>query len=501
MSPTDSVYAGLEARFARLGALGEAARVLHWDSAVNMPSGGAAARAEQLAALKLVRRDMLAEDGMAGRLDEAAAEVAGDPWRAANLREMRRIWRRETAVDADLLVARTRAESACEMAWRRARAENDFLVVRSRLEELVDLVRRTGEAMAAVLGGSVYEALMDAFEPGATTAGVDELFDDLAGFLPGFLERALDARRDPPVPAAPAEGYPVEAQRALCVGLMKRLGFDFDRGRLDTSLHPFCGGVPDDIRITTRYDPGDFSQALMGVLHETGHALYEAGLPTRWRRQPVGRARGMAMHESQSLLIEMQVCRSREFAAYLAPLIRDAFSGAGAGWDAEALGRHCLRIRRSLVRVDSDEVTYPSHVLLRYRLERAMIAGDLRAADLPGAWSDGLDDLLGIRPETDREGCLQDIHWYDGAWGYFPTYTMGAAAAAQLYAAARSEIAGLPEAVAEGAFAPLVDWLRDSVHSKGSLFPSTDAALEAATGERLSAAPFKAHLARRYLPC
>ena len=231
----------------------------------------------------------------------------------------------------------------------------------------------------------------------------------------------------------PLEGpFTVDAQRSLGERLMRQLGFDFEAGRLDVSLHPFCSGVPGDIRVTTRYDTADFTQSVMAVLHETGHALYNAGLPPEWRRQPVGAARGMAVHESQSLIVEMQACRSAEFIGYLAPLLREAFGGTGPAWSAGNLCRHYRRVARSLIRVDADEVTYPAHVILRYRLERELIAGSLSLDDLPGAWADMLDTLLGIRPTDDASGCLQDIHWYSGTWGYFPTYALGALAAAQV---------------------------------------------------------------------
>ncbi|HEY1298910.1 MAG TPA: carboxypeptidase M32, partial [Stellaceae bacterium] len=292
--------------------------------------------------------------------------------------------------------------------------------------------------------------------------------------------------------------FPVETQRRVGIELMQRIGFDFAHGRLDVSAHPFCGGTPDDVRITTRYDESDFARALMGVLHETGHALYQRGLPSEWRLQPVGRARGMAMHESQSLLLEMQACRSRAFVDFAAPILRRAFAGEGPAWNAEALYRRQIRVGRGLIRVDADEVTYPAHVILRYRLERAMLAGDLALRDLPGAWADGLRTLLGVAPAKDRDGCLQDIHWYDGIWGYFPTYTLGALIAAQLFEAARRALPGLAEAIAAGDFAPLLGWLHKNVHEKGSLL-STAELVEAATGRPLGTTSFERHLRTRYL--
>jgi carboxypeptidase Taq len=280
--------------------------------------------------------------------------------------------------------------------------------------------------------------------------------------------------------------------------LMERIGFDFAHGRLDISAHPFCGGTPDDVRITTRYNVEDFARALMGVLHETGHALYQRGLPTEWRLQPVGRARGMAMHESQSLLLEMQVCRSRAFSTYAAPIIRDAFGGAGPEWEVDALYRRQIQVRRGFIRVDADEVTYPAHVILRYRLERAMLGGDLRPADLPGAWAAAMREMLGVAADNDREGCLQDIHWYDGNWGYFPTYTLGALIAAQLFESVQRDVPGLMQTIAAGEFASLIEWVRERVHSKGSLL-STAQLVETATGQSLGTASFERHLRDRYL--
>jgi carboxypeptidase Taq len=280
---------------------------------------------------------------------------------------------------------------------------------------------------------------------------------------------------------------------------MEALGFDFRHGRLDVSLHPFTGGVPDDVRITTRYNENDFNRSLMGVLHETGHALYERGLPAAARDQPVGEALGMAMHESQSLLIEMQVCRSNEFLAFAAPRMAQAFGGVGPAWSAENLHRLAIRVIPGLIRVDADEVTYPLHVILRYRLEQALLADELKLADLPDAWRAGMKETLGVDVPSDRDGCLQDIHWPSGSFGYFPTYTLGAMAAAQLFATAKAADARIAPGIAAGNFTPLLNWLRKNVHARGSFDASTDELLTAVTGKPLAADAFKAHLRARYL--
>jgi carboxypeptidase Taq len=494
-----TAYPKLEARFSRLGAVEEAVAMLHWDAASVMPPGGGASRAGQLAALRGIAHQLLSAPEIAELLEGAEREANSlDEWQRANLREMGRRWRHAAAVPGDLVEALSQACSKSEAVWREARPANDFAAALPGLERVLGLTREVAAAKAERLGTTPYEALLDQYEPGGTMALIDRLFDELAGFLPGMLDAVLARQGSRPEMPEPRGPFPITAQRRAATLLMERIGFDFAHGRLDESAHPFCGGTPDDVRLTTRYDEADFSRALMGTLHETGHALYKRALPAQWRRQPVGAARGMAVHESQSLLLEMQVCRSRTFAAFAAPLLHEIFGGDAASWEPEALHRRQIAVHPGPIRVDADEITYPAHVILRYRLERAMIAGDLVPRDLPGAWADGLKGLIGIVPQSDREGVLQDIHWYDGAWGYFPTYTLGALIAAQLFAAARTTLPGLAAGIGRGEFAPLFDWLRDKVHAKGSLV-STAELVEAATGVPLGTAAFERHLRERYL--
>ncbi len=464
-----------------------------------MPQGASDDRADQLATLNVIAHEIMVAPDMPDLLARAEDGGAGlDAWRAANLREMRHAWLHESTLPADLVDARTRAASACEMAWREAKKNGDFKSLLPTLGEVVAITRRVGEAKAAALGLSLYDALLDEYEPGGRCQRIDTLFGELESFLPGLLLQVMERQKRAGEPLRLDGPFPTEAQRKLGEGMIRTIGFDFNHGRLDVSAHPFTGGTADDVRITTRYDEKDFARALMGVLHECGHALYEAGLPRDWRRQPVGRARGMVLHESQSLLMEMQACRSREFIAFAAPRMREAFGKSGAAWEVGNIHKIYTRVAPGYIRVDADEVTYPLHIMLRYRLERAILGGDLRLADLPGAWNGGMRELLGIVPPNDCVGCLQDIHWPDGAWGYFPTYTLGALAAAQLFAAARRAIPGLLEAIGRGDFAPLLAWLRIRVHGQGS-FADTDTILSQATGSSLGTAAFKQHLETRYL--
>ncbi|MGQ0664729.1 MAG: carboxypeptidase M32 [Pseudomonadota bacterium] len=497
-----AAYAALERRFERLYLVREAIGVLQWDMAAMMPDGGAAARGDQLAALKVIAHEMLTDPALADLL--AAAEAAGglDPWPAANLREMRREWRHAAALPADLVAALSTTVASAEMRWRQARPANDFKGLLPSLRRVLELTRESAAIKAEKFGVGPYDALLDAYEPGGRAGEIAPLFDDLALFLPDFIDRALErqARRSPII--TPSGPFPAGRQRELALRLMRALGFDFKHGRLDVSHHPFCGGVPDDVRITTRWDEKNFLSGLMAVLHETGHALYERGLPAPWRRQPVGQARAMSIHESQSLVVEMQAGRSREFIAYLAPLAAAALGGPGGladrAWQPDNLYRIYTRLARGLIRVDADEATYPAHVILRFRLERAMIESDLDVADLPGAWNDGMNELIGIVPPDDRDGCLQDVHWPGGAWGYFPTYILGAMTAAQLFDAALRAEPAIPAAIATGDFLLLMGWLGTHVHARASLNSTRDLLIEA-TGRPLDPEFYKRHLRRRYL--
>ncbi len=495
-------YGRLVERFARIATVGEAGSVLGWDAAAMMPPGGAAARGDQMAVLAGVAHGVLTAAETEDDLGSAEADAPTEPWAAANLRLMRHAHTRATSIPAELVEARRRAESACETVWRRAKGESDFASVAPALAEVLSLVREQSLALGEALGLSPYDALMDGFQPGIGAADVAPVFAEYEAFLAEALplveerQDRLAAEIGPPLPLAGV--FPTGRQEGLCRLLAARTGLDFNAARLDRSAHPFSGGTPTDLRITTRYDEANPSLALLAVLHETGHALYEAGLPAAHRRQPVGEAAGMAAHESQSLIVEMQACRSDAYLAWLGPEMHGAFGGAPEPYAPANLARLWRRVERSFIRVDADEMTYPAHVILRFRLEQALVAGDLAVVDLPGAWRDGMRDLLGVVPPDDARGCLQDIHWYDGAFGYFPSYTLGAMAAAQLMATAREAVRGLETAFARGDLGPMLAWLRASVHAQGSVL-GFNALLEAATGAPLDPAFFQQHLRARYI--
>ncbi|MDF2691745.1 MAG: Thermostable carboxypeptidase 1, partial [Labilithrix sp.] len=435
---------------------------------------------------------------MAERLAAAEASPPQDVWERANLVAMRRAWVHAAAVPADLVEARTRSASACELAWRTARRDDDFASLLPKLTEVVNLTRQVGQAKASVMNLSVYDALADEYEPGAREALLTPLFARLESELPSLVDAIVEAQAHAPSAPKLAGPFPVDRQAALGRHLAQQMGFDFTRGRLDVSVHPFCGGAAEDVRMTTRYDDADFLSSVLGVVHETGHALYEMGLPRAWTRQPVGQVPGMGLHESQSLLMEMQAARTPEFLGYLASAVAEYLGLSPDRLTREMLARHALRVERSLIRVDADEATYPLHIIVRFTLERALLSGDLSVKDLPGAFRDAMERVVGIRPQTDREGCLQDVHWPAGAFGYFPSYTIGAIAAAQLFAAAVTAQPAIRSELARGDFTSLRRFAGEHVHQHGARW-DTNGILERATGRGLDVDVLLAHLRRRYL--
>ncbi len=493
-------YARLAERFEEISHLDHAHAMIEWDQATMMPAGGGEARAGAIGALEEIRHALSTAPEVEAWI-QAASEETLEPWAAANLREIQREHRRNTLLPTKLVGARARARSRGHGIWQAARPANDWAAFAPALEEILALEREAASILAESLGTSRYEALLDGYEAGGTLAQVEALFAELREFLIPFIPRAAAHSRARW--GVDLEGpFDVEAQRQLGEALMRDVGFDFARGRLDASAHPFCGGVPSDVRITTRYDEADFASALMGVLHETGHAKYEQGLPSDWTAQPVGRARSMSWHESQSLLQEMQISRSRAFLVHAAPRMREAFPARAAAqpqaFSLENLAQVYTRVQPSKIRVDADEVTYPCHVMLRTSIEVDLVEGRMEVAQLPERWDAEMQTLLGIDTRGDyKDGCMQDIHWAVGAFGYFPTYTLGAMRAAQLFAALRRDLPEVDDAIARGEFDGVDSWLRERVWSQASLLEG-EALMEAASGAPLSCEAFIAHLETRY---
>jgi carboxypeptidase Taq len=491
-------YEQLEQEFRRLHAFRGTLAVLRWDAAVTMPRGSADIRGEQLAAVETECHAALTSPRLTRLLERAeAASGSLRDWQRANLREMRRERDHAIATPPSLVARLARATAKAEARWLEARERNDFKVLAPALDEVLRLTRNRAAMLGQHMGLDPYDALLDEYTPGSLSAEIDGWFATLAQRLPSLVADVLEAQESRP--ALPVSGrFPASKQRALCVEVMKALGFPFDRGRFDGSERAFTEGVPGDIRVTTRFDTADPFTGLLGALHETGQALYDLGLPPEWLDQPVGQDRGMALEESQSLLLEMVVGRSRPFVEYLVPLLERHYGVSGEEWSAENLYRHLTRVVRGPNRMDADELTYQAHIVVRYELERRLLSGDLPVRDLPGAWSELMDRRLGLCPANDVEGCLQDVHWALGSFGYFPSYAVGAVIASQLWESLREDLADLDDDLRRGEFGRLTGWLRTNVHALGAKMSVPDL-VQHATGRPLSVAPHLRYLERKYL--
>lgn len=491
-----SAYENLTRTFTRLSRFGHLSAIAGWDMFTMMPPGGSQARGAALAELSVLQHEILTGKQVSQWLDEAEQASLNDV-EQANLFEMRRAWQQAALLPASLVEAKSVAGSRCEHAWRQQRPANDWQGFAQNLKEVVALSREEAEIRAQANGCSRYDALLDIFEPGMTSASLDKTFGDLKQWLPPLLQRIVDKQASSPV-ASPVGPFAIESQKRLGLAIMKQFDFDFSAGRLDVSAHPFCGGVPEDVRITTRYNENEFISAMMGVIHETGHARYEQNLPKQWAGQPVAHARSTAIHESQSLFFEMQLGRSAEFLTLLLPQVKQLLGDDPALEVSNFIALN-QRVRPGLIRVDADEVSYPAHVILRYEIERSLIEGDIEVEDIPTLWQEKMQAMLGLDTTGNyRDGCMQDIHWTDGSFGYFPTYTLGAMYAAQLFGALKNALPEVGELVREGNLQPVFDWLRQNIWQHGSRF-TTRQLIENATGEDLNPQWFRQHLENRYL--
>jgi carboxypeptidase Taq len=473
------------------------AALLGWDEETYMPRAGAAHRAAQLGLLA----GLVHERAVDPRVGELLAEVEGselmrDPLApaAVNVREWRRLYGRAVRLPRPLVEEIARTTTLAQQEWAAARRAADFAAFRPWLERVFLLKRREAEALG---GPSLYDALLEEYEPGITAAEISTLLEGLRRELVPFVE-AIGAAPGRPDVALLHRAYPVERQKSFGSAAAAALGFDFQRGRLDVATHPFCTRLgPEDCRLTARYDENDFSEGFFTILHEAGHGLYEQGLDAAHHGTPLGEAASLGLHESQSRLYENLVGRSRGFWRHFFPLARRAFPEALAGVTPDAFHFAVNAVRPSLIRVQADEVTYNLHILIRFELERALLSGDLPAADLPAAWAEAYRRHLGITPADDAEGCLQDGHWASGLVGYFPTYTLGNAFAAQLFARADADLGGLEENFAKGDFAGLLGWLRARVHCQGQRYPAARL-VEVATGSPPDPFPLVKSLHTRY---
>ena len=472
---------------------------LGWDEQVLLPKNGAEHRGNQMALVARISHEQFTAPRMGELLSAVeGSDLVKDPESdaAANVRETRRTYDRLRKLPARLVEELAKLSVLAQHEWAQARAKSDYKIFQPWLSRTVDLKRQEAECIGYPTGNP-YDALLDPFEPGETAANVQKLFDTFRPQLVELVGRISQSSKKAPVDLLHRK-FPVAAQEKLGREAARAVGFDFDSGRLDVSVHPFCSGLgPGDTRLTTRFEENCFGNAFFSVLHEAGHGLYEQGLPKAQHfGTPLGESISLGIHESQSRMWENLVGRSRSFWRFFMPKTKAAFGDVLRDVDEDQWVLAINAVEPSLIRTESDEVTYNLHIMLRFELEQAMIRGEVKVDDIPAAWNERMKKYLGVVPPDDREGCLQDIHWSGGAIGYFSTYSLGNLYSAQFFEQARKDLGDLDAMFGRGEFAPLLDWLRKNIHAHGKRYTAKQL-VKKVTGKELSAEPLMRHLSRK----
>jgi carboxypeptidase Taq len=499
MSSTARSYFELEKQIAQTIHLKNIISLTHWDTATMLAKGSAASRQQEIATVASILHSMMSAKEV-GKLIEAALheEHILDEWQRANLNAIKKAYDETNCISPEMQRAYNIAAGECEFVWRTARKNNDFKQLAPYLDRVFDIVRDIASIKATHFAKKPYDILLDTYNPDFTSNSIEEVYAVLKAELPGLIQDIIAKQASEKV--IPLTKKIDEAtQRAINLTIIEQMGFSLDHGRLDTSAHPFCSGSNDDVRLTTRYDEDNFLSSLTGTIHEVGHGLYQQNLPQAYRDQPVGGPKGMAFHESQSIIMERQACTSIAFTDFLAALLRDEFGLKGKEYDAENLYKLLTRVVPSLVRVDADEVTYPLHVILRFEIEEALIEGSIKANDLPELWGTKMQAYLGITPQTDDVGCMQDIHWPSGQLGYFPAYANGAIIASMLMQAAQRKYPTMEAALRKGNFNDLNNFLTENLRKFGDMKSSSDL-LAGATGHtKIQPTIFLEYIKKKYL--
>jgi len=477
--------------------LGGVMGVMHWDQEVIMPSGAADSRAKQMSALAgvLHEKSTAPEFGeLVGRLHaEGSEQFNAIEW--CNIQEAKRDYVLETKVPKKLVQELAELSSRGHVVWVQARKDNKFADFAPVLKRFIELKTQWAKCVFPDLNS--YDANIDIFERGTTQERIDPIFATLKKELIGLIQTIKDSGAKPNGDFLQGD-FPVAKQEELGRKISSEMGFSFDHGRLDVSVHPFCGGAhPTDVRITTRYRADNFVESLYAVIHETGHGLYEQGRMPENLDQPVSEPLTMGIHESQSLFWERMIAQSRSFCTHYLATFQAVFNGQFDGVSGDQLYDAVNICESSLIRVEADEITYPLHIILRYEIEKGLFDGSLQVDDLPGIWNDRMEEYLGIRPPSDTLGVLQDVHWSSGSFGYFPSYTLGAIYACQFFHSMKKEIPNIEDQIAQGHLHPVKDWLNKNIHRLGRLYSAEDL-VKKVTGEPLNPNLYIRYLKEKY---
>lgn len=491
-------YKQLKNIFKRQSHLQYLERILSWDEAVMMPPGAGNTRANALATLNRTTQKLLINKKIQALIDATKNTDNLSSWDAANLAWIEKRYKLANCIPLKLTEKFTNASILSQQAWRVLREENKWLEFLPLLENTFNHSKEIADRVSQVLQMSPYDALIDSYAPGFNQKAIDVYFSDLKNTLPGLIKEIQNKQQNEKPFLIPEGPFETEKQKEIGLEIMKTLGFNFEIGRLDVSHHPFCSGGPRDVRITTRYAKDDLFCSIFAICHETGHALYEQGLPAKWLDQPVGQIHSMAMHESQSLLIETEVCRSKAFHTYLSLILAKKF-GKQKAFETQNLHKMSMKVEPDLIRVEADEVTYPLHIILRYEIEKSLFSNQLTIKDLPDYWDTMMTNYLGISTKGNyKDGVMQDVHWPAGLFGYFPAYTLGRLIASQLFAKYKQITPAHDQFIEEQNFTPLNNWLKENVYNYGLSMDVQDYLLKV-TGKKLETRFFINHIKERYL--
>lgn len=498
-----TTYSELLQHMRELSLLHGTGATLSWDREVMMPEGGLNFRSKQMSQLARMMHERLTSPRMGELIAECESdrELMGDALsvEAVNVREMRRDYDRKTKLPAELVEEEAELASYAQHEWTKARKNSDFSHFQPWLEKVVDLLKRKAECYGWADDGEPWDALAEDYEPGCTAAEVSRVFTPLRDQLQTLLDDLMGSST-PPSNAFNELTLPIEQQEQFVRFVAASIGFDFTRGRLDQSTHPFCNGThPGDVRLTTRFHQNNVNDALGSTMHESGHGMYEQGLPAEHWGTPMGESVSLGIHESQSRMWENQVGRSRHFWTWLYPKLSEFFGDAAKSLSFEDVYGGANIVRPDFIRVEADEATYNMHIMVRFEIERALMNGDLAVADIPGVWKEKYKEYLGIDVPDDRRGCLQDVHWSMLSIGYFPTYTLGNLYCAQFFEKASEDMPDLQEQFARGEFGELKKWLNRNIHAHGRRYLAADLC-EHVTGKPLSAEPLMRHLEGKLRP-
>ena len=474
--------------------LGRAMSVLEYDKMVFMPENASAERGKQSAALASVIHEKSTSKLIGELLDQAKEEASSDPRKLRNWELAKKDYDKKTCVPNELAAKQAALSAEAYTTWTKAREADDFSQFEECLSRCIDLSIEVTKCQPNPENKSLYAAMLDEYEVGMEVERIDALFAEIKSALVPLLDRVLSDDATAPSTEPLRGTFPVDVQQKAGFPLVRAIGYDDSRGRMDVSVHPFSMAVnPADVRITSRFREDEWYQGLAASLHEAGHAIFEQNLGTSG--EPIDHALSMGMHESQSLFWERHVGLSKPFWNYAAPKVNDAF---GTSYSSQDFYGAVNAAKRSLIRVEADELTYPLHVILRYEIERDFIQGKLETKDLPERWNSDFEQMLGIPVPSDAKGCLQDVHWSMSAYGYFPTYLIGAASAAQLEHYCRKDIPNMDDLIEKGEFAPIKEWLTEKVHKHGKTYKSLDDHFEKELGEKLNPKYFIDYLTNKY---